>query len=252
MSYIGNQPTTASFPLDIFNGDASTTQFTLTQSPGSASAVDVHVGSIYQTPGSGYTVSGSVITFTSAPPTGTNNIVVVHKGVQVQIPTPGAGTVGRSQIATGQLSPIVQIVRTDDGEVATGTTILLSDDSIPQNTEGDEFLTVIITPTSSTNNLVIESSITVSSTVANWIIGALFQDSIVGAISANASYATTGTGVTIINIDYEMVAGTTSATTFKIRVGQHSAGTLTFNGKNGVRILGGVVNSYIKVTEILQ
>jgi len=103
MSYIGNQPTTASFPLDTFNGDDSTTQFTLTQSPGSASAIDVHVGSIYQTPGSGYTVSGNVITFTSAPPTGTNNIVVVHKGVQVQIPTPGAGTVGESQMATGEL-----------------------------------------------------------------------------------------------------------------------------------------------------
>lgn len=93
MSYIGNEPTTAQFPIDLFNGDGSTTDFTLTQAPGSASAIDVHVGTVYQVPSSGYTVSGTTIAFTSAPPTGTNNIVVVHKGVQVQIPTPADGTV---------------------------------------------------------------------------------------------------------------------------------------------------------------
>jgi len=102
MSYIGNEPTTAHFPHDIFSGDASTVDFTLTQFPGSASAIDVYVGRVWQVPSSGYTVSGSTLTFTSAPPTGTNNIDVVHKGVQVQVPTPADASVTAAKLSTGQ------------------------------------------------------------------------------------------------------------------------------------------------------
>ena len=41
--------------------------------------------------------------------------------------------------ATGGI--VVQTVHTQDGEVATGTTNLPFDDTIPQNTEGDEYMT---------------------------------------------------------------------------------------------------------------
>ena len=47
-----------------------------------------------------------------------------------------------------------------------------------------------------------------------------------------------------------MVAGTTSATTFKIRLGTASAGTTTFNGVAGARFFGGIMNSGISITEI--
>jgi hypothetical protein len=46
-----------------------------------------------------------------------------------------------------------------------------------------------------------------------------------------------------------MTAGTTSATTFKVRGGVN-AGTLTFNGEVGARLFGGVCASSITVTEI--
>ncbi len=47
-----------------------------------------------------------------------------------------------------------------------------------------------------------------------------------------------------------MTAGTTSATTFRIRVGPESAGTVTFNGQGGVRMFGTAAKSYMSVTEI--
>ena len=50
----------------------------------------------------------------------------------------------------------VQVVNTQTGAVDTGTTAMPCDDTIPQNTEGDEFMTLAITPTSATNKLKID------------------------------------------------------------------------------------------------
>ena len=72
----------ASPHIDEFDGDNSTQIFNLTQTPAAASANNfiVFVNNVYQRYGSSYafTVSGAQITFTSAPPTGTNNIQVIQ------------------------------------------------------------------------------------------------------------------------------------------------------------------------------
>ena len=72
--------------IDEFSGDGSTTAFTLTKTSigaPSASRFLVFVDNVYQRYGSSYayTVSGSTITFTSAPPSGTNNIQVLQLDV---------------------------------------------------------------------------------------------------------------------------------------------------------------------------
>jgi len=46
-----------------------------------------------------------------------------------------------------------------------------------------------------------------------------------------------------------MTAGTTSATTFKLRAGGAAASTITINGYAGARRYGGVMYSFIEVTE---
>ena len=48
---------------------------------------------------------------------------------------------------------VVQTVSTQTGAVATGSTVMPSDNSIPQITEGTQFLSRTITPTSATNIL---------------------------------------------------------------------------------------------------
>ena len=72
----------ASPHIDEFNGDNSTTAFTLTQVPSASSAANfmVFVNNVYQRYGSSYafTVDGATLTFTSAPPSGTNNIQVIQ------------------------------------------------------------------------------------------------------------------------------------------------------------------------------
>ena len=81
-----------------FNGDGSTTDFTLDVAPGSTLDIEVFVGNVRQDPNSAYTVSGTTLSFTGAPPSGTNNIYVVHQAKSVGTITPGANSVGVTEL----------------------------------------------------------------------------------------------------------------------------------------------------------
>lgn len=148
------------------------------------------------------------------------------------------------------LGSVVQEVITEDSAVATGTTIIPMDDTIPQNTEGNQYITVSITPKSASHKLIIEAKLFISSSTGAYAIAALFQDSTAGALATSSLYDN-GAELTAATITHEMTAGTTSSTTFKVRAGLHVAGTMTFNGIGGTRRFGGTCNSYIKVTEVL-
>ena len=87
MAYVGNpidtQNTFQSLVGKRFNGDGSTTDFTLDVAPGNVLDIEVFVGNVRQDPNSAYTLSGTTLSFTGAPPSGTNNIYVVHQAKSV-------------------------------------------------------------------------------------------------------------------------------------------------------------------------
>ena len=146
----------------------------------------------------------------------------------------------------------IQIRRKHDGALATGTTILPNDNTVPQNTEGTEFITQAITPRSSANFLEIEHSGIYVLPSNSGISAALFQDTGASAIAAitenqSASYPV------IIRLSHFMLAATASSTTFKIRAGSGVAGTFTFNGASGggSGLFNGVAASFLKITEIM-
>ena len=100
--YMGRQLLSAALAqasphIDEFNGDNNATAFTLTQTPAAANAANfmVFVDNVYQRYGSSYayTVSGSTLTFTSAPPTGTNNIQVIQLSQQNTLNTVADGAI---------------------------------------------------------------------------------------------------------------------------------------------------------------
>jgi len=145
---------------------------------------------------------------------------------------------------------VLQVVNTQTGAVATGTTTIPIDDTIPQNTEGTEFMTLAITPKSATNKLKITVIAGVNPNGNLAVAGALFQDSTANAIAASVnSHPVAGAADTVVIVHY-MTAGTTSSTTFKFRAGPSSAGTVTFNGAAGGRYFGGVFASSITIEEI--
>ena len=149
------------------------------------------------------------------------------------------------------LGQVVQTQWTQMGSVVTGTTNIPLDDTVPQNTEGFEVtgLNVTITPTSATSKLWIEAQVTYTVSAATINVMALFQDSDVNALTATAQHGIAAEEADM-TIGWWMTAGTTSATTFKIRCGINGSNTMNINGDNtSTRIFGGVCNTWIKVTE---
>ena len=88
--------------LDPFNGTGSQTVFTLSADPGSANSTTVVIGGTVQMK-STYTVSGTTLTFSGAPPAGTGNIEVSYYGA-LTIGTPADGSVTTLKIADANVT----------------------------------------------------------------------------------------------------------------------------------------------------
>ena len=157
------------------------------------------------------------------------------------------GTIAAARLPAGS---VLQVVNSQTGAVATGTTTIPLDNTIPQITEGNQFLSLAITPTSATSKLLIQVSLFATPSTADWVTTALFQDSTANAIASTISYQTTGTGSAPGIFNYFMTSGTTSSTTFTVRVGMSGAGTTTVNGQGGNQRFGGTLYSSITITEI--
>jgi hypothetical protein len=111
--YMGRQLLTAAATnsnthINEFNGNGSTTAFTLTEVPASNTAENfmVFVDNVYQRHGSSYayTVSGSTLTFTSAPASGTNNIQVIQLNGVNTLNSVADGTITAAKIQNAQVT----------------------------------------------------------------------------------------------------------------------------------------------------
>jgi hypothetical protein len=105
--YLGNEVLTATSAnsnthIDEFNGDGSTTAFTMTRTPAANTAENyaVFVDNVWQRYGASYayTATGDVITFTSAPPAGTNNIQVIQLNGVNTLNTVANGSISRVKL----------------------------------------------------------------------------------------------------------------------------------------------------------
>ena len=154
-------------------------------------------------------------------------------------------------IARGDLpaGAVIQSVSATYASNADLSTTIPNDDTIPQNTEGTEVVTVSITPTSASSTIEIEfRGMGAASGSAN-LVAALFKDS-----GANALAASTGIAGSVnlpgpIGIIYQESAGSTSARTYKIRVGANT-GTCRLNGTTTGRLYGGTSAATLVVREI--
>lgn len=74
------------YRTDLFSGTGAQTAFTLSNDPGSVNNCDVAIAGVTQRPGTDFTVSGKVLTFTAAPASGTNNVCVRYANALTAIP----------------------------------------------------------------------------------------------------------------------------------------------------------------------
>lgn len=88
---------------NTFTGNGAQTAFSLSAVPGVAQNVIVWVGGSRQIPGVAYTVSGTTLTFTVAPPNGVAVTALILFASQT-INIPATGSVGTGQLADGALA----------------------------------------------------------------------------------------------------------------------------------------------------
>jgi len=143
---------------------------------------------------------------------------------------------------------VVQVVNFQTGALATGATLIPYDNTIPQSGEGNQYMSLAITPTNSSNILIIQVVAVTSANAAVGLSMALFQDATAGALAADATRVAQDYWVTI-PLTHKMTAGTTSATTFKVRIGPSATAAVTFNGTASAARFGGVSASSITITE---
>ena len=103
MAYLGNSPKTNLITMNSqqFSGDGTTTNFVLSQTVTLTAEIEVYIGNVRQDPFSAYTVSGTTLSFTAAPASGTNNIYVVFQGKSI-----GETTAGQNSIEYGMIKSI--------------------------------------------------------------------------------------------------------------------------------------------------
>ena len=129
------------------------------------------------------------------------------------------------------------------------STQIPQDDTIPQQTEGTEILTVSITPKDAANRLRVRFQGQVGGSQLTFLTAALFRDSTADAVASNGIVNHANGYAYMLGLEYEVAAGSTSATTFKIRVGPN-AGNLYLNGDSSSRYFGGTALATLIVEEI--
>lgn len=150
-------------------------------------------------------------------------------------------------------SGVLQIEQVQTGAVATGTTIMPLDDTIPQITEGDEYMTLAFTPKSAASRLRIDvvTNLSMDTNSLN-LTAALFRDAGADAIAAGAKGRSSGNDqMENIKFSHDMASPGAALTTFRVRAGAHAAATTTLNGIAGARKYGGVLASSIIITEYM-
>ena len=147
MPYLGNAPAEAytSTVKNSFNGDGSTTDFTLSQ-PSTTNNLRVVVENVVQDPAVAYNVvNGSTLRFTSAPPVGTANIYAVHLGPAAMTAVPPAEITSATNFTDGiTVDKDGGTVITADRASSDGTIIDLQKSGTTVGSIGTEYSTLNI------------------------------------------------------------------------------------------------------------
>ncbi|MGM4909114.1 hypothetical protein [Rhizobium sp. 768_B6_N1_8] len=218
------------------------------------------------------------------------NNIEFKLGFAVTVPTPGNGTVSTAKIvddavtfakiqniptasllgrttagsgdvevlSTGGLfnaiAPNGAMVDSGYAEYTANTSlsnVIPVDNTTPQNTEGTEILSVVITPKSTTNKLRVRfRGDAQSSTGPGYPSWAIFRNGVANAIASGYETQTSAGQSISIGGEVEFVPGSTSAITISVRAGPGTTGNMTFNGGVGAPIHGGSMRATLTVEEI--
>lgn len=195
MAYVGNSPTQQSFTggVDQYNGNNSNTVFGLTRTINTVYDVDVYVENVWQRPTTGYTVSANTITFTSAPPAGSNNVVVVYRNFSATSIVPQQGSVVHTAFAANAIPTALGYVPANKA----GDTFSGAVSGITTLAAGNTTITGFanVTTTLAAGNTTITGTLSASANV-NFDSGTLFVDGTNNRVGINNTAPTSSLTVT--------------------------------------------------------
>ena len=152
--------------------------------------------------------------------------------------------------AGGKLIQCVQTLYTTQTS-SSANAIDMRLETIPQNTDGAEIMTVSITPTATDSTLLVQSLVKIGAG-GDGNRGAimLFQDTTANALDFSQEMGQSNGDMYSLHLQYKKTAGTTSSTTFKVRYAPHTGQTIYVNRGSTKTIAGGVCTSSLWVMEI--
>lgn len=156
-------------------------------------------------------------------------------------------TVNDLQMASGTI--IGSVIGTYTAATAL-TTVIPADDTIPQNTEGTQIISVSYTPKISTSTLLCEFNCNFAPTAADNVIGAIFNAGSANAFAASMVNSSGASIKTPMIVKGSYVPGATTAQTITVRIGPSTAASITLNGTAAARLLGGSSAATLTVYEI--
>jgi hypothetical protein len=124
------------------------------------------------------------------------------------------------------------------------------DDTIPQKTEGNAYVSVSITPKSSTNRLVIKGIAHIGGNGADTVCVTLVDTAINDCLAAVVTTLGGANYHASVPIEHELEAGSTSARTYQLRIGAGAGKTFFVNGGTSTRLFGGKMGCRLWVEEI--
>ena len=138
MAYIGNAPfPSGNFSASSHSGNNVLTDFALGQSPGTKNAVLAFIDGVRQDP-LNYSVSGSTITFTTAPPLGANNVQLLVSGNELGINVPADDSIAVAALDTTSAGTTGQFLQKSGAATIDWATV----DALPsQTSQSGKFLT---------------------------------------------------------------------------------------------------------------
>jgi len=240
LSYIGNQPVYQAFVTDQFSGNGSTTAFTMSVAPANTASVLVAVSGVLQDP-STYSVSGTTLTFSAAPPSGTGNISARYLGIPASgvtttayrtvtefTATAGQTTFTPASYTVGYINVYRNGVRlgTSDFTASNGTTVVLASGA----TAGD-----LITTESFYVSSVLNAIPATNASVTQAYLGSVYQTNgpaFSAYMSSNAAFTSTSTTKVTLDTEVFDTANCFSSSRFTPNV----AGYYLINGK--IRVTG--------------
>lgn len=130
-------------------------------------------------------------------------------------------------------------------------TIMPADDTIPQSTEGDEVLSVTITPTNGSSRILVLATLNIGGATSAIVSGASFRGGFSNGIGASEASINTSAAMQQLQVFASYDALDTTARSYSIRMGAAAAGDAKLNGDGSARVFGGAAVSRLDVFEIL-